>query len=135
MGPLTRAVQGRDWGAAAALVSARFGVAVDAGWVGAEVEAVRRPERTWWDGSWFSWFKNRLAAAGLLPCGRDDRAAVWLGVPLHVFFVSLEETPEMLVRLRNEPVAAGPGPASPGIGRRGTVGPIDRVAARVASVK
>lgn len=134
MGPLTRAVQGRDWGAAAALVSARFGVAVDAEWVRGVV-SLSLVERSWWDGSWFSWFKNRLAAGGLLPCGRDDRAAVWLGVPLHVFFVALEETPEMLVRLRNEPVAAGPGPATPGIGRRGTVGPIDRVAARVASVK
>ncbi len=53
------------------------------------------------DGANLIWLKNRLNEAGLFEVGRkyfDDR----MGVPLHCFFLSLEETEEMILRLWND---------------------------------
>lgn len=59
----------------------------------------------WSEGSWRTWLKNRLSEYHLLPAGGEQPAATdgWASATLHVFFVHLEETPDMLKLLRNEP--------------------------------
>lgn len=53
------------------------------------------------DGANLIWLKNRLNEAGVFEVGRryfDDK----IGCPLHCFFLSLEETEEMIMRLWND---------------------------------
>lgn len=77
------------------------------------------------------WCRNRLAEMGAIRvgCAVNDLSFF---VPLHVFFTSLEETPDMLERLK-EPGAGRSGPARSKISKTNAViVPIDKNAARVA---
>jgi hypothetical protein len=86
----------------------------------------------WWDNSWRAWFKRRLQDAGYLQPGGKEPPPIRCGCELHIGFIGIEESPEMLERLRREP---GPVPetiATPGMTRTNQkLQPIDRVAARV----
>jgi hypothetical protein len=56
-------------------------------------------DRGWSDESWFMWFRNRLSAHGHFRALENPPLVDSLPVTLHVFFIYLEETPEMLARL------------------------------------
>ena len=71
-------------------------------------EIIRRGQKLkspWSDESWRMWLKNRLCEHGLLP---SDSVTLpyavghYSSATLHIFFVHLEETKEMLTRLKNE---------------------------------
>ena len=93
------------------------------------------PDKRWPDDDCMMWLKNRLANMALLDPGKQMPAPVELKVPLHVFFISLEETPEMLERLGTDlfdilsQVATSRVTSS-----LIRLKPINRVAARVAPV-
>lgn len=89
--------------------------------------------KSWPDDTWAMWLKNRLAEARLLDFGKNTDPIELPPLPLHVFFLTLPETPEMLTRLRG-----GDGPAKGYVIPRSKISkskrfirPIDRVAARV----
>lgn len=135
-GPLAVALSGENFEWVAGYVHARFGVLVPASRIGEWWAAAmlkfhgRLGIFGWSDGTFAMWLKNRLSDAGLLP-GSGVAKPIWLGVELHVGFLSVEETPEQLAILRRGETIQTGSPSSPGIKRRGTIGPIDRVAARV----
>ena len=52
-------------------------------------------------GDWRMWLKKRLEALGYFPCGFSRPQPIYLPTILHVFFVSVNETPDMLATLRN----------------------------------
>lgn len=52
-------------------------------------------------GDWRMWFKKRLEALGYFPCGFLRPHSICFPTLLHVFFVSIDETPKMLENLRN----------------------------------
>lgn len=88
----------------------------------------------WSEASRLVWLKQRVAETGALRAGEKGAPPVRITSPLHVGFLYLEETDEMLTRLRNEVVS--PEPALPTTSRIFSSNlvptPIDRVAARVA---
>lgn len=137
-GPLSRAMRAGDWTFVVGFVAGRFGVVVSM----AQVERwwKRRPGgdprnrcEDWSDGTFAMWLKNRLGEAGLLVGHPGDNSFGSLFVELHVGFLSVEETPEQLALLRrSDSTPVRKGPDTPGIVRRGTVGPVNRVVARVS---
>lgn len=92
-----------------------------------------REEIEWSDGMCDLFLRVRAGEAGLLA----GKASTWpvpvsIAVPLHVFFIYLEETEAMLRRLREGPAAEAK-PATSRITRTSRVlKGIDRVAMRVA---
>lgn len=138
IGPAGRAFQRRDFAWLAGWLTARFGVPVAAdrvaGWQ-PDPRWVGLIEDSWSDGSWACWWKNRMEAAGLFGPKCAGVEAVRLEVPMHVFFLAIDETDEQLARLRRkEPGEKDSGPrlATPGIERVVTMpAPIDRTAAAV----
>lgn len=85
-------------------------------------------------GGWCDlWLRARLTEEDWFKPGMGYAPEIQLPVELHIGFLSVHETEEMLDRLRRRddtPVPAGP--ATPGIERtQEVVSPIDRVAARV----
>jgi hypothetical protein len=86
------------------------------------------------DDDWRMWFSSRLEEVKKWPpCGGQLSVTFNdYGCPLHVFFISLEETDEMLARLHHDPEKKKGGPSTPGIERTEIVlQPIDRVASLV----
>ena len=129
-----------DWSWIAGWIYGKWGCEVTPEWVFAN-----RPEvvklggsPVWSDGSWAMYWKTQVIKShvrwGKEPVRHPltvpfDKAAT---ATLHVFFISLEETEEMIFRLRNDRSPAKSGPATPGIERVMTrPEPIDRTAARV----
>ena len=92
----------------------------------------------WQDDDWRMWFENRLREVGWTPpCGGRSEPGR-LVVPLHVFFIHIEENPthlENLCRWHAETLEeAFRGPSTPGIERATQIlTPIDRTARRVVS--
>ena len=56
----------------------------------------------WSDSSWLCWLKSRLLEIGPLPAKPDTSPDIHFSCELHVGFTQIEETEEMLCRLRNE---------------------------------
>lgn len=86
--------------------------------------------------TWALWFSNRLRELHkVFYHGNGDGLSGdrLSSCTFHVFFLSLEESPEMLERLRNENKTAQASVASSKISRTplATIEPIDRVARRV----
>ena len=126
------------WDIVADILSARFEIRLTAaeafqvcrGWqkMGG---SVKRGRMNWSDCTWFMWIKQRLVLPAMGSPGPDVRFAT----PLHVFFLSLYESEEMIARLPE----GGPRDAT---GRRPrnrlsastltALTPIDRVARRVS---
>lgn len=95
-------------------------------------EGFARPCRSCPDDYWYSWFKNRLVGAGLLPALQREPREVRLFTTLHVGFLAIYETEEELERLRNEQPAPAAAPVRSQVTKTNLViQPIDRVAARV----
>jgi hypothetical protein len=80
------------------------------------------------------WAKNRLLDAGYFRPGRNEFDDSMVTATLHVGFLSLGESPEMIARLKNEQ----PGDPSPARSRfaelvkKYAVAPIDATACRVS---
>ena len=53
----------------------------------------------WSEATWLTWFKVQLCKLERIPCGCREAPPVHFKVAMHVFFIYLEETPEMLVKL------------------------------------
>lgn len=52
--------------------------------------------------TWFMWFKNRIRESHIiLPVGEREEWKKLPGATLHIFFIYLEETDEMLDRLKD----------------------------------
>jgi hypothetical protein len=80
------------------------------------------------------WVKNRLLDAGYFKPGRQCHDDSVVTAILHVGFLSLPESPEMLERLKNEPRDA-PAPARSRFAncvQKYAVAPIDATAGRVS---
>lgn len=137
-GPLSRAMCDGDYKWVAGFLAGRFGVTVSASqierwWKSRPGGNPRLRCWDWSDGTFAMWLKNRLSDSNLLPVADVNPFNGSLPVELHVGFLSLEETAEMLARLRksdNTPVKTGPD--TPGIERReAPKGAINRTAAKV----
>jgi len=82
----------------------------------------------------FCWVKNRLLEAGYFDVGRNSPAGGGITAILHIGFLSLPESQEMLQRLKNE----RPEDSSPARSRfskavkKYAVAPIDATAGRVS---
>jgi hypothetical protein len=94
------------------------------------------------DGSWsedsvMSWLKIRLLELGAFVAGKNYPAEVSLLTTMHVFFIALEETEEMLANLRHELAEVKSSVARSKIfsTNKRVLEPIDRVAARVTVSK
>lgn len=132
-GPLGLAMAARDAGFIAGWVSGKYGATVTREWVWLRLSRARFPgyTRGYSDGSWASWWKRRLEEDGRFESGGTPPEPIDFVTELHVGFVAIEETAEMLARLAGEKAEAG-GPATPAIERVMTrPQPIDRTAAIV----
>lgn len=137
IGPLGRAIAAGDGEYVAAWLRRRFGVAVG----GPVVLTASAMTRGWSDGSWWSWFRNRIVDDGWYewaePLG-DPPAGINLPVTLHTGYLSVVVTPEQAERGRvyDGSVVTPEGPDTPGIERTTRrLTPVDRTAARVTGVK
>lgn len=88
------------------------------------------------ESSWQLWLKNRLDEMGVCTAhrtGQPDATSVTSAV-LHIFFLYLEETEDMLERLRREPVGTESQTARSKLAKTNqkNVRPIDKTAFRVA---
>lgn len=124
----------------AAAVSERYGVPVDPNRLAETIKPhapnLARNHRLclgWREPEWFSWLKNRLDELHAFQAGHKSFPASPWPVPLHVFFIHIEETPEMVARLA-EGKPAQPTPARSRLPKSmlKTLRPIDAVAKRVA---
>lgn len=77
------------------------------------------------------WIRNRLDELGCFGFGCNPQPNDNLPVELHIGFLSIEETDEMISRLRNEPVEQGIATTSKIFSTSLVPSPIDKVAARV----
>ena len=139
-GLVSRAMSRRDVSWVTGWLCGRYGIAAGTEWVERCIKRAAVKENSdWSDDSWAMWWKNRIAEAGLFGVpGCSPNSFDAYGCPMHVGFLHLEETDEMIEFLRNElapdPDAKRRMVVSPGIERIQTSPlPIDRVAARVAS--
>ena len=79
------------------------------------------------------WIKNRLRERRLLECELKPPHFDLPTVPLHVFFLHLLETDEMLERLaKDEPIEESTVARSKVASTQLLIHPVDRVAARVS---
>lgn len=87
----------------------------------------------WGDGSIDLFFRAQMTKENLFESGNNYPPEIWLPVELHIGFVQLYESEEMLEQLRRpDPSKVRTGPDTPGIERTQTVlTPIDSVAAKV----
>ena len=140
-GPVEAAVRRNDWCWVAGWVSGRFDVRVDSVWAHDRWRN-RGPGRrscggNWSDGSWAMFWKAQLIKDGFFAHEAAGVETFRLTTEMHCFFISLEETPEMLERLRrvrneNDDGTKQRGTATPAIERILTSPePIDATAARV----
>lgn len=100
-GPVERANREGNWEFVAEWVSRRFGVSVNGDWVYLNRPKLRLPH--WSDGSWAMYYKAKLIGQGRIGHGQyggEPPPIVSLKVVMHCFFLSVEETPEQLARLR-----------------------------------
>lgn len=81
------------------------------------------------------WFKNRLISCGVLVAGCKGILPGQIFVPLHIGFLHLNETPEMLARLAEKPSLEEESKVarSKVFKTAQILRPIDRVALRVAN--
>lgn len=88
----------------------------------------------WSDCSTLMWIKNRLSEMGRLTARHEDTPDATITCEMHVFFIGLEETPEMLIRLKGEKSVAVSQVARSKIANTllADIRPIDAVAASVA---
>lgn len=135
---LREALLERDWPALAAFVAARLGVALDAEWY--EFCLPRLHPGGWpldspVEGDLVIWLKRQLEGLPGLDAREVGAPAVRLVTRLHAGVTNVEETPEQVLRLRDEPFRARD---MLEIARcrlsdeTRLLAPIDRVAARVA---
>jgi hypothetical protein len=101
----------QDWTALAMACESRFGVSVNADELASRTEMVvgkhKRLERRafgccWGDGTWLMFLKSRLEELGCFKNGCQIAVEGGCTAVMHVFFINIEETPEMVARLRNE---------------------------------
>lgn len=105
----------QDWTALAMACESRFGVPVNADELASRTEMVvsnlvgkhKRFERRafgccWGDGTWLMFLKSRLEEIGCFKNGCQIAVEGGCTAVMHVFFINIEETPEMVARLRNE---------------------------------
>lgn len=101
----------------------------------------KKPEWGKWegysDGFVDLYFRARMSQDHLYPHGCNPPLDIHVPVELHIGFLSLEETAEMLENLRRTPEPeTKSGPSTPGIERTlESPTPIDRTAARVVDTK
>lgn len=90
-----------------------------------------RSNEPWSESTWLMWFKNRLAHHGYFHHSGRYQIPGSTAV-LHVFLLYVEETPEMLERLRKEKTTEEAKPARSRItDTLEVITPIDATAARV----
>lgn len=137
-------VYSRQWDRAAGLISDWFGVPVSADWLAETCEALFASQvkgdgclqpRGGTDNSLLMWVKARLNRDGKLNLAHQPPPQISILVEMHIGFLFLEETPEMLARLPE----TSEGTLMPSQTARSKVfstplypHPVDRVAARVA---
>lgn len=87
----------------------------------------------WADDTWMMWIKNRLAEHRLFDVDHIELGRIRLAVPMHIFFIYLDESMEMLRRLNyDESERHDDAPARSKIsGTPEIIFPINRVAGRV----
>lgn len=132
-GAVERATNLCNWGFVAGWILGQWDIHVGADWV-KEVHARKiRGQQHWSDGTWALFWKTQLIEAALIAgAGSQGGPTITVPVPLHIFFLWLEESPEMLARLRRPDHTKPAGPSTPGIERVMTnPQPIDRTAALV----
>ncbi len=66
------------------------------------IPKMRKVNAVWSNQTWRLWIKNRLEEKNLFPNGCNSDFPHF-ATTFHVFFLQLDETEEMLARLRNEP--------------------------------
>lgn len=105
MGALTTACINRDFAYISGWVSGRFSVDVSeaevATWFdGAGELGTVRGRANWTDGTWFMWLRNRLDGHKVFRgTATSDADYEFVTAILHVGFIFIVETPEMLMRL------------------------------------
>jgi len=130
----------QDWPALSALISERFGVDVGPNKLRMLCEDrmqmnARDLRRHWSDCSWACWFKSRIQEYKRFSWGSVGYLPEITTATLHVGFLWLEETPEMLARLSEPGVMASTVSRSKITETQRVIQPIDRVAARVARME
>lgn len=126
-----------DYGNAAVVVSECLGIDVREcdvkAWVGGfgKDKIGGLHDGDWSDCTWLMWFRNRIKIP--FGCCATDRDESLFTTEMHVFFVFIEETQEMMARLRTGHGVATGGPARSKISttQLAEVQPIDRVAGMV----
>lgn len=142
-GAVQAAYDRSDWAWLAGWITGRFGAEVSAKWVEARQPKLAKhfDDPNWSDGSWAMYWKTQLIKAGHFGTVgyRESDFLTAVTATLHVGFVSIEETPDMVEVLRRpelayDPDAAKRGLSTPGIARTlHSPEPIDRVAKRVTT--
>lgn len=143
MSPIGREVKSRQFEALSIRLANRLGCHIDAVALGRAIdEAVRRGTplssmgNGWADDTWVMWIKNRLATLGVLDGGQSPAPIEHTTAVLHVGFIFIIETEEMLSRLRaNEETGKAihaQFARSKLASTNEIVRPIDRVASRVS---
>lgn len=123
-----------DWAWVAVWLTGRFETDIAEKWVSRN--APKDFIWGWSDGSWHMWWKRQLDRCRLLRVSDYVFDDPKFSTRLHVFFLSIEETPEMLARLPEEDGKERKGPTTPGISRTNRKPkPIDRTAQRVTGFK
>lgn len=116
-----------------------FGVEVPQ-WFASEMADIASRHKSRWETTAgpYCWVKNRLSEASLMPktigCQHAPEAVTAI---LHVGFVFIEETADMVSRLKNEQADAG-SPSRPAFFReaaRKSVSPVNATAARVSGLE
>ena len=132
-GPLGIAMRRRDFAFAAGYVSARLETDVTEteveSWVKKHADGIKHFGDCWSDCTWTMWFRNRVGPWQVGQTIHDVR----FECEMHCFFIGIEETPEMLLRLCNENGKVPDRVARSKIGKTqlSEIQPIDAVAARV----
>jgi hypothetical protein len=129
---MIEALRDGNYTAIAAALSERLGVEIDADLIEHRCQGAKIGWKDWADDTVFMWLKNRVA--DLLKPGCECNA-IEFSVPIHVGFVFVFETPEMVKRLQNEldPLASMASIARSKISgtNLAEINPVDRVAVRV----
>lgn len=101
-------------------------------------KALPKVSKDWSQSSFVTWLKIQAIKCGFIERCDGGQMPLEFGptATMHVFFLHLLESPEMICRLRNERVIAGNGPARSRItNETEIIQPIDATAARVVTQK
>lgn len=122
----------KRWLDLAAMLNDRFGTNVSHEKLETIVDG-KIPPKWWGDGVWMIWLKNRLSEVTQFPAKPDANQEIRFTCEMNVGFTQIEETPEMLCRLRNEKVNSDANESRSRVNKSLAefIEPVNRVAARV----